>query len=140
MIDKKLRDRVTVTTLHTLARSIIEKNNGSRSLPLREYVRVMAPPWDGVIWSDTLAFRPDLDSEIFTRAEHRLKRIGRITDRPCQFPTAEPADVPTTRPADDRSTPCSARQAIIPSSHAMPVMPPPPRTRACPGSGEHVRR
>ena len=66
--------------------------------------------------------------------------VGRITDRPCQFPTAEPADVPTTRPADDRSTPCSARQAIIPSSHAMPVMPPPPRTRACPGSGEHVRR
>src|SRR5215470_15648977 len=43
-------------------------------------------------------------------------------------PTTDPADVPTTTSADDRSMPASARPATTPISHAMPVMPPPPRT------------
>src|SRR3954468_14541409 len=45
-------------------------------------------------------------------------------------PTTEPADVPTTRSALLRSTPASASPARTPISQAMPVIPPPPRTRA----------
>src|SRR5262252_9373526 len=43
-------------------------------------------------------------------------------------PTTDPAEVPTTTSADARSIPASARPATTPISHAMPVMPPPPRT------------
>src|SRR4051795_8841343 len=45
-------------------------------------------------------------------------------------PTTEPADVPTTRSALVRSTPASASPARTPISQAMPVIPPPPSTRA----------
>src|SRR5207244_7035464 len=45
-------------------------------------------------------------------------------------PTADPADVPTTRSASVRSTPHSCRPWAMPISHAIPVTPPPARTRA----------
>ena len=45
-------------------------------------------------------------------------------------PTTEPADVPTTTSASVRSRPARASPARMPSSQAMPVMPPPPRTSA----------
>ena len=69
-IDKESQKRIRVTTLHTLARSFIERNNGSRDLPLRQHIRVIGRYWDDVVWADTLAFRPDLQSDLFTRSEH----------------------------------------------------------------------
>ncbi len=45
-------------------------------------------------------------------------------------PTTEPAEVPTTRSAPLRSVPAAASPASRPISQAMPVIPPPPSTRA----------
>src|SRR5690348_5472140 len=54
-------------------------------------------------------------------------------------PTTEPADVPITRSAPVRSTPASDSPLSRPSSHAMPVMPPPPRTSAVRVMSETLR-
>ncbi len=53
------RKQVEATTLHTLARSIIEQNRGMEDLPLRPNVKVIADPWPGVVWRDVLAFHPE---------------------------------------------------------------------------------
>src|SRR6478736_8591344 len=56
-------------------------------------------------------------------------------------PTTDPADVPTTMSAPVRSMPARASPVRMPSSHAIPVMPPPPRTSAdvpCPVMGPVV--
>jgi hypothetical protein len=50
---------VTATTLHTLARSLIERNHGTSELPLREHIAVMAG-WTELVWRDVLAFHPEL--------------------------------------------------------------------------------
>ena len=44
--------------------------------------------------------------------------------------STEPAEVPTKRSAVVRSMPASASPAIMPSSQAIPVTPPPPNTKA----------
>jgi hypothetical protein len=46
-----------------------------------------------------------------------------------------PADVPMTRSASVTSTPASRRPPMTPTSHALPVDPPPPRTNARPRAG-----
>lgn len=53
--------RVTVSTLHQLARSLIEKGGGTQSQPMRRHIRVIAEPWDDVMWEDTLQFNVHLD-------------------------------------------------------------------------------
>src|ERR1700712_5569026 len=57
-------------------------------------------------------------------------RSSRVRPLVMWAPTTEPALVPTTRSAVVRSTPASASPFRIPSSQAMPVTPPPPRTSA----------
>src|SRR4051794_13149026 len=42
----------------------------------------------------------------------------------------EPADVPTIKSASVTSSPASKRPAMTPTTHALPVDPPPPRTSA----------
>jgi superfamily I DNA/RNA helicase len=46
------RRRVSVSTLHSLARSLIERNGGSSSLPLEPYVRIISGPWEDMVWED----------------------------------------------------------------------------------------
>jgi len=55
-----------------------------------------------------------------------------VPDATCA-PTTDPAEVPMTTSAVVRSTPSAVKPASKPISHAMPVIPPPPRTRAVPG-------
>lgn len=55
------RRRVAVTTLHQLARSLVEKNRGTSSQPMQRHIGVIARPWDDVVWNDTLQFEPSLD-------------------------------------------------------------------------------
>jgi len=52
--DKK---RVDVTTLHRLARSIVEQGHGSVDLPLRPHCRIVAGEgWEEMVWTDAVRF------------------------------------------------------------------------------------
>lgn len=51
--------RVTVTTLHTLARSIAEKGHGTEAEPFRPYIRVIDSYWQELVFDDVLAFHPE---------------------------------------------------------------------------------
>lgn len=62
-IDAKIPEagkQVEATTLHTFARSVIERSNGTEALRLLPHVHVIAGPWPDVVWRDVLAFHPDL--------------------------------------------------------------------------------
>ena len=49
---------VSVTTLHGLARSLIERNGGSSTHQLGQHVRMIGPAWKDMVWTDVLAFHP----------------------------------------------------------------------------------
>jgi len=51
--------RVTVTTLHGLARSLVERGHATRALQLAPHVQIIAGSWPGVVWRDVLEFHPD---------------------------------------------------------------------------------
>ncbi len=68
------RARVTVSTLHRLARSLVEVAHGTSALPLQHHVQVIAGEWPGVVWSDVLRFHPDLRARdyLYEAFEHQL--------------------------------------------------------------------
>ncbi len=68
------RHRVTVGTLHKLARSIIETTHGSTAKPYRWHVQVISENWVGVVWRDVLQFHPSLAPDEFSEKafEHQL--------------------------------------------------------------------
>ena len=74
--DKKLsdeqKDRITVSTLHGFARSIVEKNHGTSEWPFRPYFRIIGQPWKKMIWSDVLAHHPEFD-----KRNHTWKKFER---------------------------------------------------------------
>ena len=57
---------VSATTLHTLARSLIERNHGTEELPLRDHVAVIAG-WAELVWRDVLTFHPELSRSDYPR-------------------------------------------------------------------------
>ena len=59
--------RVDVSTLHTLARSLLERNGGTAELPLKAHVAVMAG-WSDLVWKDVLEFHPALSSGTYSRS------------------------------------------------------------------------
>lgn len=62
------RGRVSVTTLHGLARSIVERNGGTAVEPLSKHVRIVAARrWLDMVWQDVLQFHPDLDPSEHSR-------------------------------------------------------------------------
>jgi superfamily I DNA/RNA helicase len=48
--------RVTVTTLHGLARSLLERSHGTSDQPLRPHIKVITEEWKAVVWSDVREF------------------------------------------------------------------------------------
>ena len=54
---------ITATTLHALARSIVERNCGGGGLSLGAHVKIMPPPWDEVVWRDARAFHPEIEGD-----------------------------------------------------------------------------
>ncbi|HEX37310.1 MAG TPA: ATP-dependent helicase [Candidatus Cloacimonetes bacterium] len=68
--DEKLtaeqKDKITVSTLHKFARSIVEKNHGTTEWPFSPHFRIIGQFWKEVVWGDVLAFYPDLDRGVFT--------------------------------------------------------------------------
>lgn len=64
--------RVQVSTLHRLARSIVERSRGTRDLPLRPNCQIAAGNWsEQLIWRDTLCLHPGLRSGDFPWEEMR---------------------------------------------------------------------
>lgn len=58
-LGEEVRKHVDGTTLHALARSILERGGGAGGLELRQHVKVISDrPWQGVVWSDVRAFHP----------------------------------------------------------------------------------
>jgi superfamily I DNA/RNA helicase len=60
---KEDQSRITVWTLHKLARSIVEKHHGNEQRPFRPYFKIIGPWWKDVVWKDVLMLHPDLDPE-----------------------------------------------------------------------------
>jgi superfamily I DNA/RNA helicase len=50
------RNRLSVTTLHGLARSIVERSHGTEAHRLEPNAKVISPLWSGVVWQDVCAF------------------------------------------------------------------------------------
>src|SRR5205814_2128776 len=60
-LDQKDRRRLAVTTLHQLARSLLERSLGTAEQRMRRHIRVIAPPWDVMVFEDVLQFESDVD-------------------------------------------------------------------------------
>jgi hypothetical protein len=58
-LDADARTQVEGATLHSLARSILERSGGTSDLSLGPYVKMIAGDhWEHVVWRDVLAFHP----------------------------------------------------------------------------------
>ncbi len=68
------KHRVTVSTLHALAWSIIETAHGSTAKPYRPNVQVISGNWIGVVWSDVLQFHASLNARTYSHEayDHQL--------------------------------------------------------------------
>ncbi|MCD6150469.1 MAG: ATP-dependent helicase [Deltaproteobacteria bacterium] len=60
------KGRITVSTLHKFARSIVEKNHGTAKWPFRPHFRIIGQSWKGIVWGDVLAFYPNIDRSAYT--------------------------------------------------------------------------
>ncbi|MFH1874659.1 MAG: UvrD-helicase domain-containing protein [Pseudomonadota bacterium] len=58
--DGKLTDKqkgnITASTLHKYARSLVEKNRGTKEWPFKPHFRMIGQSWKEIVWSDVLAF------------------------------------------------------------------------------------
>jgi len=49
------KKKITVSTLHRLARSVLEENGGTQEWPFERYIRIIGQSWKTVVWADALA-------------------------------------------------------------------------------------
>jgi superfamily I DNA/RNA helicase len=59
LLPKPSRKAVDASTLHTLARSLVERGHGTTAHPMGAFVRVIDQFWADVVWDDVLAFHPE---------------------------------------------------------------------------------
>jgi superfamily I DNA/RNA helicase len=50
------RRQVDVFTLHKYARSVVEKNGGTREWTFATHIRIIVEPWKEIVWADVLLF------------------------------------------------------------------------------------
>lgn len=81
-IKPEQRSRIEVSTLHTLARSIIERSKGTSMNRFGPLVRVIDSYWASVIWDDVLEFHPE------------LRDLHHLSDLQGQFRTEQYGDSP----------------------------------------------
>lgn len=60
-LSKKQKGQITASTLHKLARSIVEKNHGTKRWPFKPHFRVIAPSWKQIVWEDVVATQTTVD-------------------------------------------------------------------------------
>jgi hypothetical protein len=88
-VEKELSEddqaRVTVTTLHGLSLSLLERSRGTKDRPLQRHINVIAGPWPSMVWDDVREFHTGLDG---AHSLHALEK---------QFHTEEYDPDPTWR-------------------------------------------
>ena len=71
--DSKLNDdqkkQINVSTLHKLARSIVETNNGTKDWPFKKHFRIIGQ-FEDIVWEDVIEFHDDKDI-----ADYSLKQF-----------------------------------------------------------------
>jgi len=55
-LSDKQRSQVDVFTLHKYARSVVEKNGGTREWTFSPHIRIIVEPWKEIVWADVLLF------------------------------------------------------------------------------------
>ncbi len=65
-LSSKQKSNITVTTLHKFARSIVEKNHGTSKHKFQPHFKLIGEYWKNIVWSDILAFFPELDINQFS--------------------------------------------------------------------------
>ena len=77
-LTKEQKGHINVSTLHTCARSIVEKNHGTKEWPFNSYFRMIGPSWKKVVWDDVLNFirdagiaHDDYEREAFEEQLHK---------------------------------------------------------------------
>lgn len=60
-LSKEQKRQITASTLHKLARSIVEKNHGTKRWPFQPHFRVIAPSWKQIVWEDVVATQTSVD-------------------------------------------------------------------------------
>jgi len=100
--DEKLtaeqKGKITVSTLHKFARSIVEKNHGTNEWRFKPHFRIIGQSWKEIVWNDVLTFYPNIDRGVYTwkKFEEQLhdnnfeesdewKRLKEIYFKLCQF-------------------------------------------------------
>jgi superfamily I DNA/RNA helicase len=67
---------VTVTTLHGLARSIIERSGGTKEQRLEPFVQVVTQEWKGAVWGDVLSLTPEAAPQDFDALERQFHEFA----------------------------------------------------------------
>jgi superfamily I DNA/RNA helicase len=65
-LSKEQKGQITASTLHKLARSIVEKNHGTKRWPFKPHFRVIAPSWKQIVWEDVVATQTSVDIEEYS--------------------------------------------------------------------------
>jgi superfamily I DNA/RNA helicase len=73
-VAEELQSQISVSTLHSLARSVLERGHGTSDRPYQPHVQIISGTWAAMVWRDVLQFHPDLTSTHYTyrRFEHQL--------------------------------------------------------------------
>lgn len=59
-ISPEEKERIQVSTLHRLARSIVESNHGTHDLTLREHCLIVSDSWERVVWADAVSLHDNI--------------------------------------------------------------------------------
>lgn len=79
-LDDEARSLVTVSTLHGIARSVLERNGGHSALQFDRHIQIIAPFWQEIVWNDTVAIGSDIE-DAPTRSElERQYHNGELQD------------------------------------------------------------
>lgn len=65
-LSNEQKSKITVSTLHRFARSIVEKNHGTSEWRFKPHFRIIGQFWKDIVWRDVLAFHPNTDNGVHT--------------------------------------------------------------------------
>jgi superfamily I DNA/RNA helicase len=86
-LSEKQRGQVDVFTLHKYARSVVEKNGGTREWTFAPHIRIIVEPWKEIVWADALLFdgRDKNKSYSWKAFEKQIHEIEFDHDLPLSF-------------------------------------------------------
>lgn len=64
-LSEEEQKRVNVTTLHSLARSILERNLGTSEWIFRPNIKIISRDWQSIVWSDVREFHSEINEKAF---------------------------------------------------------------------------